>query len=111
MYYLIIFTGIPDPFFESTKFNKFKNKYGDLVHDVEDLVMNGSQFSLAHVSSVMLMSRNYLNALSGVIKIDNHTTYSIVKRDDKDRSFIVTIPIMDGISYHLMFWGYFLLLR
>ena len=111
MYYLILFTGIPDPFFESMKFNKFKNKYGDLVDDVEDLVMHGSQVSLAHVSSVKLISRNNFNTNSGVIKIDNHTKYSIVKRDDKDRSFIVTIPIMDRISYHLMFWSYFLLSR
>ena len=49
--------------------------------------MHGSQVSLAHVSSVKLMSRNDFNTNSGVIKIDNHTKYSIVKRDDKDRSF------------------------
>ena len=69
------------------KVNKFKNTYGDLVDDIKDLVMHGSQVSLTHVSSVKLIRINDVNANSGVIKIDNHTKYSIAKRNDKYRSF------------------------
>ena len=82
IHYLTLFTGIPDPFFEIMRFNKFKNKYGDLVDDIEDLVMHGSQVSLANVSSVKLMSTNDFNTHSVVRKIDNHTKYSFAKRGD-----------------------------
>ena len=66
------------------RLNKYKNKYGDLVDDVEDLVIHGYQVSLANVSSVNLISRNDLNRHSGVNKIDNHTQYSLAIRGDKN---------------------------
>ena len=73
-----------DPFFENMKFIKFKNKYGDLVDDVEYLGMYGSQVCLAHVSSVKLIIRNDFNTNSEIIKLDNHTKYSIVNKFDND---------------------------
>ena len=32
-----IFTDIPDPFYENMRFSKYKNKYGDLVADIDDV--------------------------------------------------------------------------
>ena len=64
IHYVILFTDIPNPFFENMRFAKFKNKYGDLVDDVEDL--DGSQVSLANVSSIKLKSTNSYNTYSGV---------------------------------------------
>ena len=89
------------------KLNKSKNNFGDLVDDVEDLVMHGSQVNVSRVSSVKLMSRNDFNTKSGIIKIDNHT--NIMSKIDLTTIvvFMDTIPIMDKISYHLMFWSYF----
>ena len=66
------------------RFTKFKNNYGDLVDDVEDLVMHGSQVSLADVSSIKLKRTTDYNTCSGVSKIYNHTTYSLAKKDSKD---------------------------
>ena len=74
IHYLSFFTDISDPFFENMRFTKLKNNYGDLVDDVEDLVMHGSQVSLANVSSIKLKSINDYNTRSGVSKIDSHTT-------------------------------------
>ena len=65
------------------RFTKFRNNYGDLFDIVKDLVMYGSQASLANVSSIKLVSINDYNTSSGVSKIDNHTKYSLVHRGDK----------------------------
>ena len=92
------------------RFNKFKNKYGDLVDDVEYLVMHGCQVSLANISSVKLMCRNDLThtlGLAKLITIQNILSLKEVTRMD----FMGIIHIVDGISYHLKFLGYFLLSR
>ena len=69
------------------RFTKFKNNSGDLVDDVVDLVMHGSQVSLANISSINVMSTNDYNTRSGVSKIDKPAKYSLAKRDGKDELY------------------------
>ena len=88
-----IFTDIPDPFYERMEFSKYKNGYGDLVDDVDDLVTYGSRFSSVMASSICLVTIPRLQTPCIVNSITNNTKYAIAKRGSINE-FWGTIHIM-----------------
>ena len=61
-------------------FKKHKHTYGDLVDDVDDLVMYGSQVSWAISSTIRLVTTCILVPPCHGYYITNNTKYSIAKR-------------------------------
>ena len=61
-------------------FSKCKNKYGDLVDDVDDLFMYGPQVSSVVASSIRLVTIPKLSTPYVLYSIENNTKYSIAKR-------------------------------
>ena len=72
-----IFTDIPDPFDERKGLKKDKDQFGDLIDDVDDLVMYGSQKSSAMAISICLVTIPKLSTSCGVYSIEKSTKYSI----------------------------------
>ena len=61
-------------------FKNYKNNYGDLVHNVDDLVMYGSQVSWAMASTIhLVITRKLVPPCHGYC-ITNNNKYSIAKR-------------------------------
>lgn len=83
---------ISDLFFEITGFNKYKNKYGDLVDEVDDLVMYGSKVSWAMASSIRLVTIPKLDRACHCYCVTNNTKYSIAKRSGTNGYW--------GFNYH-----------
>ena len=77
---VFIFTDIPDPFYNSMRFNKYQNVYGDLVDEVDNLVIYGSQVSLEMTSSIFLFIIPKCYMPYHAYSIENNTKFSIVKR-------------------------------
>ena len=75
-----VFIDIPDPFYERMGLKKHNNNYGDLVDDVDDLVMHGSQVNSTMASSIHLVAIPNLSMPCGVYSIEHNTKYSIAKR-------------------------------
>ena len=61
-----IFIEIPDSFYDRMGLTKYKNKYGDLVDDVDKLVMYGSQVSSVMASYICLVTIPKLSTPCGV---------------------------------------------
>ena len=76
---------------------KHKNICGDLVDDVNYLVMYGSQVSSAIAYSIYLVTIRSLSKPCGVYSIENNTKYTIIKRGGLNEYWGI-IHIMDGMS-------------
>ena len=61
-------------------FKKYKNKFGDLVDEVDNLVIYGSKVSWAMASSICLVTIPKLNRACYCYCITSNTKYSIAKR-------------------------------
>ena len=70
---------MPDSFVEYMKLNKYKNLYGDLVDDVDNCVMYGSQVSIRW--SISKLVSNKCNIPCDMYLIDNNDKYHLAKRD------------------------------
>ena len=79
---VFICTGIPDTFYNRIGFNTYKNCYGDLVDEVDELVMYGSQIIWAMSSSIHLVPIPKLSTPFHAYIIENNNKYSIAKRGD-----------------------------
>ena len=66
--------------FESIKFNKYKNNYGDLVDDAKGVVMHGSKVSTVFSQSICLNNSHTFNNPCAVYKIDNNIKYHLAKK-------------------------------
>ena len=76
-----IVTDIPDPIYDRMGLGKYKNCYGNLISEVDELVMYGSQVSWAMASSICLVTIPILSTPCGVYSIENNTTFSIAKKE------------------------------
>ena len=61
-------------------FKEYKNKYGDLVDEEDDLVMYGYKVSLVMVSSICLVIIPKVGTACHYYSIMNNTKYSLEKR-------------------------------
>ena len=93
---LFIFLEISDLFYERMEFKKYKNNYGYLVDDLDDLVMYGSQVSWEISSTIRLVTTRTLLLPCYGYYIKNNTNYSIVKKAVKV-NIGGLIHTMDGI--------------
>ena len=56
LFIVFIFRDIPDPFYERMGLKKYKNCYGGLLDDADDLVMYESKVSAAMARSIHLVT-------------------------------------------------------
>ena len=89
-YYMVsMFIDMHDQFYERMVFTKYKNKYGDVVDAVDDLVMYATQVNYTMASSIRMVAFPKLSTPCGVYMIENNAKYVIAKRGDTN-----------------IFWGY-----